>query len=208
MAVVSLKTFLKKGFLEKTVRNSPQVAAVVDKVFRKRVYGLKGAALADFDRHPVTKELNQGADGSNISGTLGGVGNLFSFIGFYSADRPTDQVREALKNYLNIMGVQTKVRGRKGVTSYRYALSFPALSSFDAAAQMPWEDGNSWVKGVETGISGFSNYMYLTRGDGKMQERSRSGRGLQSNKSINAGFFKPTKYITEILNEYRRRLAR
>ena len=100
MPAVSLKTFLKKGFLEKTVRNSPQVAAVVDKVFRKRVYGLKGAALADFDRHPVTKELKQGADGANISGTLGGVGNLFSFIGFYSADRPTDQVREVLKDYL------------------------------------------------------------------------------------------------------------
>ena len=73
---------------------------------------------------------------------------------------------------------------------------------------MPWEDGNSWVKGVETGISGFSNYMYLTRGEGKLSERSRSGSGLQSRKKLNAVIFKPTKYITEILDEYRRRLAK
>ena len=207
MPVVPLKEFLKKGFLEKTVRNHPKVAAAVDRTFRKRVYGLKGAALADFDRHPVTREIKQGPAGSNISGTLGGVGNLFSFIGFYSIDRPTDLVREVLKNYLNIIGTQTKTYGNKGVRSYKYALSFPVLSSFDAAGKMPWEDGNSWVKGVETGISGFSNYMYLTRGEGKLTERSRSGKALQSNRTVNAGLFKPTQYITEILNNYRRRLA-
>tara|TARA_Y100001938_G_C7994016_1_gene381051 strand:+ start:157 stop:783 length:627 start_codon:yes stop_codon:yes gene_type:complete len=208
MATVSLKTFLKKGFIEKTVRNSPEVAITVDKIFKRRVYGLKGAALADFDRHPVTRELKQGPDGANISGTLGGIGNLFSFIGFYSSDKPTDLVREVLKGYLNIMGTQTKIQGRRGVSSYRYSLSFPSISAFDLAGKMPWEDGNSWVKGVETGISGFSNYMYLTRGEGKLSERSRSGSGLQSRKKLNAGIFKPTKYITEILDEYRRRLAK
>ena len=91
--------------------------------------------------------------------------------------------------------------------SFKYALTFPSLSAFSSAAKMPWEDGNSWVKGVETGISGFSNYMYLTRGEGKLTERSRSGTGLQSNKTLNAGIFKPTKYITEILDKYRERLA-
>ena len=72
---------------------------------------------------------------------------------------------------------------------------------------MPWEDGNSWVKGVETGISGFSNYMYLNYGDGKISERSRSGKAVQSKKTINIGIFKPTAYISEILDKYRKRLA-
>jgi hypothetical protein len=207
MPTVSLKTFLKRGFLEKTVRNSPEVAAVVDKTFRRRVGGLKGAALADFDRHPVTRELKQGPDGGNISGTLGNVGNLFSFIGFYSSDNPTALVREVLKNYLNIVGRQRKLRGHRGTKAYRYSLTFPSISSFDSVAKMPWEEGSSWVKGVENGISGFSNYMYLTRGEGKLAERSRSGKGLQTQKTLNAGMFKPTKYITEILNDYRRRLG-
>lgn len=206
MAVVPVKAFVKKGFLEKTIRNSPQVAAVVDKVFRRRIIGLKGAALKEFDNHPVTKELKQGPSGINVSGTLGGTGNLFSFIGFYSGDRPTDEVREKLKSYLDVVGVQRKIRGNKGVSSYRYSLTFPTISSFDSVSQMPWESGNSWVRGVENGISGFSNYMYLNYGEGKL-ERSRSGTAVQTKKNVNVGIFRPTKYITEILDNYRKRLA-
>jgi hypothetical protein len=208
MAVVPIKTFFRKGFLEKTVRNSPQVAMAVDKIFRRRVIGLKGATLADFDRHPVTRELKQGKSGINLSSTLGGVGNLFSFIGFYSHENPTALVREALKSYLNVMGAQRKFRGTKGVRFYRYSLSFPTLSSFDGVAQMPWESGNSWVKGIEKGISGFSNYMYFTHGEGKsFKDKSRSGTAVQSKREINVGLFKPTKYISEILDKFRKRLA-
>jgi len=208
MAVVSLKTFFKKGFLEKTIRNSPEVSTVVDRIFKRRVIGLKGAALADFDRHPVTKELKQGPSGINISNTLNGEGNLFSFIGFYSNENPTGLVREALKSYLNVVGTQRKFRGRQGVKFYRYSLSFPTLGSFDGVAQMPWENGSSWVTGVEKGISGFSNYMYLNHGEGKdFRDKSRSGTGIQSKREINVGAFSPTKYISEILNKFRSRQA-
>ena len=206
MAVVPVKAFVRKGFLEKTIRNAPQVAAVVDKVFRRRIIGLKGAALKEFDNHPVTKELKQGPSGINVSGTLSGIGNLFSFIGFYSGDRPTDEVREKLKSYLDVVGVQRKIRGNRGVSSYRYSLTFPTISSFDSVSQMPWESGNSWVRGVENGISGFSNYMYLNYGEGRL-ERSRSGTAVQTKKNVNVGIFRPTKYITEILDNYRKRLA-
>ena len=207
MPTVSLKTFLKKGFLEKTIRNSPEVAMAVDRTFRRRVSGLKGAALADFDRHPVTRELKQGPDSNNTSNTLGGTGNLFSFIGFYSSDNPTEPVREMLKNYLNIIGRQTAKRTNKGVMSYRYSINIPTLSTFDIVSKMPWESGNSWVKGIETGISGFSNYMYLNYGDGKIADRSRSGKAVQSKNKINIGVFKPTAYISEILDKYRKRMA-
>jgi len=207
MAIVPLKTFVKKGFLEKTIRNSPQVAVAVDKVFRRRIIGLKGAAMADFDRHPVTRELKQGPNGINISQTLGGVGNLFSFIGFYSHENPIGLLREALKSYFNIIGAQRKFKGNRGVKFYRYSISFPNLSSFDGVAQMPWENGNSWVRGIERGISGYSNYMYLNHGEGKsIKDKSRSGTAVQSTREINVGIFKPTKYISEILNKFMQRL--
>ena len=90
---------------------------------------------------------------------------------------------ELLKAYFNVVGRQTPRRSNKGVMSYRYSVSVPNVSNFDIVAKMPWEDGNSWVKGVETGISGFSNYMYLNYGDGKISERSRSGKAVQSKKS-------------------------
>jgi len=86
MGVVSIKKFLKdKGFLEKVVRNSYTVSKQSDIIIKRRVAGLKGVALKEFDKHHVTRELSQGPAGVNLSNTLNGVGNLFSFIGFIKA---------------------------------------------------------------------------------------------------------------------------
>ena len=209
MALVTLKKFLKKDFLEKAVRNSAAVASQADTIIRKRVGGLKGIALKEFDSHPVTKEISQGADGVNLTNTLSGKGNLFSFIGFSKSSDPLGPVREVLKSSLNLSRKQRKKKGAKGmVAGYRYELSFPTFASFDLVSRMPWESGNSWVEGVEKGISGYSNYMYFRFGEGKdsLKAKSRSGKAIQVKKNINAGVFKTTQYITEILNNYRRRL--
>ena len=209
MAVVTLKQFLKKDFLEKTVRNSAAVAAQADTIIKKKVGGLKGVALKEFDSHPVTKEIGQGPEGLNLSNTLSGDGNLFSFIGFSKSSDPLTPVREVLKSNLNLTSRQKKKRGPRGMVSgYTYELSFPTFAAFDLISRMPWESGNSWVEGIEKGISGYSNYMYFKFGEGKesLQAKSRSGKAIQVKKNINVGTFKTTKYITEILNNYRRRL--
>ena len=206
MPVVTVKQFLKPGFLEKVVRDSVPVARQVDKVIKRRVAGLKGVTMQEFDKHPVTREIQGGANSTNISNTLGGKGNLFTFIGFYSSTDPISPVREILKSNLNLVSRQKARRGTKGVEFYRYQLTLPTLESFRLVARMPWESGNSWVIGIERGISGFSNYMYFTRGEGRFSGASRSGKAIQSKKAINAGVFSPTLYITEIVNNYRRRL--
>ena len=75
MAIISLKKFLKdKGYLERTVRNSTVISKQADVLIKKRVGGLKGVTLKEFDRHPVTRELSQGPAGVNISNTLNGIG--------------------------------------------------------------------------------------------------------------------------------------
>ncbi len=208
MGLVSIKKFLKdKGYLEKAIRNSTTVSKQADVLIKKRIGGLKGVILKEFDRHPVTKELNQGSGGVNISNTLNGVGNLFSFIGFYKGQNVIAPVREVLKSKFGLVGRQGKKRGRKGVEAFTYQIAFPSLKSFDLISRMPWESGNSWVVGIEKGISGFSHYMYLKTGEGKeLTSKSRSGKGLQSRKTLNVGIFKPTPYITEILANYRKRL--
>ena len=38
--------------------------------------------MKEFEEHTVTKEIEEGAGASNISSTLGGYGNLFTYIGF------------------------------------------------------------------------------------------------------------------------------
>lgn len=208
MALISLKKFLKdKVFLERAVRNSVTVSRQSDIIIKRRVAGLKGVLLKEFDNHSVTRELSQGPSGVNMSNTLNGVGNLFSFIGFYKGQNVISPIREVLKSHLNIVGAQGKKRGRRGVESFSYMLDFPSVNSFDLVSRMPWESGNSWVVGIERGISGFSNFMYLKFGEGKdLANKSRSGKGLQSRKSLNVGIFKPTPYITEILNNYKKRL--
>ena len=208
MGVVSIKKFLKdKGFLEKVVRNSYTVSKQSDIIIKRRVAGLKGVALKEFDKHPVTRELSQGPAGVNLSNTLNGVGNLFSFIGFHKGQNVIGPIRDTLKDHFDLVGAQGKKRGRKGVEAFTYQLSIPSINSFDLVSRMPWESGNSWVVGIERGISGFSHYMYLKLGEGKeLTSKSRSGKGLQSRKTLNAGIFKPIPYITEILNNYRKRL--
>jgi hypothetical protein len=208
MGLISLRKFLKdKGYLEKAVRNSVVVSKEADVLIKKRVGGLKGVILKEFDRHPVTRELSQGPSGANISNTLNGIGNLFSFIGFYKGQNVIGSVREMLKSHFNLVGTQGKKRGRKGVEAFTYQLDFPSLNSFDMISRMPWESGNSWVVGIEKGISGFSHFMYLKVGEGKeLASKSRSGKGLQSRKALNAGIFKPIPYMTEMLNNYRKRL--
>jgi len=62
---------------------------------------------------------------------------------------------------------------------------------------MPFEGGRSWVRGVEKGISGFSNYVFK-----KYFKNSRSGTGLQSEHEVRTGSFKPTPYLSSILKKF------
>ena len=56
----------------------------------------KSNLLSEFNSHAVTKEIDAGASSSNVSGTLGGYGNLFSFIGFLDGSNPTQAVRDLI----------------------------------------------------------------------------------------------------------------
>ena len=47
---------------------------------RRKVEDEQKKLLEEFERHPVTVEISGGTSATNISGTLGGHGNLFSYI--------------------------------------------------------------------------------------------------------------------------------
>ena len=62
---------------------------------------IKKQALAEFDKHPVTQEINGGIQAKNISNTLPGTkgdANLFSFIGKFliEEDRSIDRSSSAI----------------------------------------------------------------------------------------------------------------
>lgn len=44
-----------------------------------RINEARRELINDFESHPVTREIEGGTESSNLSGTLGGYGNLFTF---------------------------------------------------------------------------------------------------------------------------------
>jgi hypothetical protein len=174
-----------KRFAEK----SKGIKKVADNVALKKYELSKNNFFKDFESHPVTKELEGGPRGSNISNTLGGIGNLFSFIGFYNTDNPIQNLRRILKDSFSVK------EKRKG-NLIRYIIDYPSLSEIKSETPMPWEGGRSWVTGIERGISGFSNYLYKKFGDGRSKE------ALQSDNKIRLAFYRKTTYLTSIINNF------
>ena len=155
-------------------------------------------ALREFDTHPVTQEILGGKQASNISGTLEGKGNLFTFIGFTDGSRPTADVRKTLQNTVKFVKQKAvvKSRGRVKLDSKIKAPS-PTLIDFDAAAPLP-RQGGSWVKGIEYGINGFGSYIYW-------REAGYSGGGLQAKSKdgkeqiLRMGAYQPTRYLSIVV---------
>jgi hypothetical protein len=157
----------------------------------------KQELLESFDEHPVTQELEQGPEGENISHTLNGKGNLFSFIGFYDGDEPTETVREALEKFTILLKTpETIETGNKII--FRFGVRFPSMTELEALTPMPWESGRSWLRGIERGISGFGHYIYWI-----ISERSRSGTALQTATTLRDGKYTPTSYLSRILKEFK-----
>lgn len=150
--------------------------------------------MKQFNEHPITAEIDAGPRAVNISNTLDGYGNLFSFIGFDSNDEPTQRLREMLEN---VQFRQTVYRNR----NWYFKVSAPSRQDIENVTPMPWEPGNSWAYAVERDISGASHYMY------KKWEAGRSGTGFQlPYENMEDLTFQPQPYISEILANFREKI--
>jgi hypothetical protein len=196
-AIVSLKLNEKsiRDKIDKALANSPTVKRIAYKKAYGIFYNAKRAMLKAFDRHPITQELLGGAKAVNISGTLDGYGNLFSFLGFHAGSKPTEELRELLEIATDFR--QTVYRNR----TWYFRTQLPGRDVIESKTQMPWEGGNSWAYAVERNVSGLSHYMYKRWGG------SRSGMGFQlPYENMEDLVFQPQPYISEILNEFRKRI--
>jgi len=146
--------------------------------------------LEEIDKHPISQELNQGPEGANTSNTLGGKENLFAFIGFDSAVKP-------IENLKKIISSNTFLEKQAKFNTKTFELNFnvntPSLEEISSQTSLPFEEGKSWVKGIEEGITGFGYYVY-----GLLFRNSRSGRGIQSKNKIRTAIYRPVKYMSEI----------
>ena len=150
--------------------------------------------IAEFLNHPVTIEIKQGVDAKNISGTLGGSTNLYSFIGFEDS---TEDPTKSIENILQETNFEfATIKGN----SIEFSIYIPDAKDVFDATPMPWATGRSWAKGIETGISGLGYYLKVKR------ENSRSGLGIQSPRKVrkNGSKFRNIQYVSALLNKYKK----
>lgn len=150
--------------------------------------------INEIQDHPVSKELDNGPDGENISNTLNGKENLFAFIGFDSQDKPVDDLTTLIKQ--NTFLDKKSIFDKKNF-QLKFNIFTPSLDEIKSQTPLPFERGRSWVKGVEDGISGFGYYVY-----GLVFPSSRSGRGIQSKNKVRVAAYKPVKYMTDLYTKF------
>ena len=168
-----------------------EIKRVIDQEFNK----IKNEFIDEFMNHPITQEIQGGISATNSSNTLGGITNLYSFIGFDEGTDPIRPIEELLKksNYrilFNNRSVEATV-----------IFDIPTAAQIFEITPMPWATGRSWARGIETGISGLGYYLKKTK-------NSRSGLGIQTtNQQIRSGvMFKNSKYISDLINRFNKEL--
>jgi hypothetical protein len=153
--------------------------------------------IDEFLNHPVTEEIALGPTLGGSSPFLGGYGDLFSFIGFNENDDPIEPIVKTLK------GLRFYTVFSKGFDHKFEVRFFPTMNDIAAVTPMPWASGRSWAKGIEGGISGLGQYLNIehenSRSSAGIQVKTKSGNPVK----IRGGEFRPTPYLSEILNKYR-----
>ena len=186
-----------RAIKEKAMSSSRVARAVQDKT-KQKFNRAKAGLLQEFLSDVVTNEIRAGNSAGNTSGTLSGYGNLFSYIGFYEGFDPIAPIEEYLRGF----SFNARVSNNRGVISVR--VNWPSMKAIRALSSMPWEEGNSWVEGIERGISGFSNYMHdLASGRGRSRGaiQKKSDTGMVST-------FSTKRYLPTMLNEARKRFKK
>lgn len=181
---------LNKKALQLEILSNKVIKQFVRDQVSKEIEVQKNIFLQEFESHPVTQEIEGEENASNISGTLGGYGNLYSFLGFSKGSNPTAPVKILIKKIA--LSKNPTVKNN----SYQFKVLIPSKEEFASITKLPWEGGRSWLFDIEKVISGLGAYLY-----GKFSG-SRSGGGIQSKYNYSGKVFKPTKYFTDIYNKF------
>lgn len=182
-----------------SARNKAASNALLETEIKERVEKSRDEMLEDIESHPVSREISEGPNSDNKSNTLGGYGNLFSFIGFNRGSDPVEDITTELRK-----PVKTKVkRVFWGRGKFTVDTNLPSQKEVESKAQIPWANGLSWAEGIEKGISGLGQYFFK----GRFSAVSRSGTGVQG-KSNTGRSFRPTQYLTKIYKDFFERIKR
>ena len=176
-----------------------QVPKAVRKDFEREIRDkfkkIKQEMIKEFLSDPVTMEIMAGPSSTNISGTLGGISNLFAFIGFDQGDQPIAPILNSLESVDIIYNKELNKTNQIGVS---FNVFLPTAEEIFAITPLPWATGRSWAQGIERGLSGLG---FLLRKEG-----GRSGAAVQSRvNKVRGGRFQNRPYISSFINKYKKR---
>ena len=164
----------------------------------KKAQSLKEMMISEFNSHPVTIEIKAGPYAGNYSDTLFGIsqGNLFSFIGFSQGSDPISPILEKLNSI--------KITSSSEYGNSFLNISMPKIEEIWEITPMPWQEGRSWAKGIESGISGLNYYLFSNT---ERFKNSRSGPAIQFEKSRTGARYVPTQYLSTLFKKYRTKFS-
>jgi hypothetical protein len=209
-----------EGAISKALTKKGGINTRVERQIRNKAEVKLGKAIKEFTRnvrdHPVSKEIDGGPEEENLSGTLGGYGNLFSYIGFDDGSDPVGEVLDLILQHRLAAAASSRIIpaptvGARGFWKIRSAtlefswrvVGMDKSKLFTATrSAVPWM-GKSWLKGIESGISGLGAYLYVEDGNFR---NSRSGTAVQTQTRLRSGGYRPVSYISALYNEFSRNL--
>ncbi len=178
-------------------RNGGALTRALRTPIGQKIESAQDNLVKKFLADPISQEILEGPDAmNNPSGTLGGYGGLFSFIGFYRDASPVDDVTNLLLQPINFR--------LKSIGNSRFEIDTNFISKDEllkkssTMSPIPWNVGRSWLDAIEHGISGLGQYLNTS----KETDYSRSGRGLQIKAQLRGGKFANRTYISKYLSEF------
>ncbi len=192
-----LKLNLKE--FDYALSSNASVRSEMRKIANAVVIDAKSDLIDEFDKHAVSQEIAAGPSANNISGTLDGYGNLFSFIGFNAGSDPIGDFKKFLFKKIRLSGRAPSGTFESNGFSLNFSVDGPTDEEIKENSRMPWESGRSWVLGIERGISGFSSFISKRLG--------RSTGGIQSPNAARSGSYKRTSYWSKMWNRFARKIG-
>jgi len=180
--------------------NNKSMAMAIRGLIDPKIQERQSELIKEFEAHPITIELDAGPRASNTSGTLGGYGNLFSFIGFSSGDNPTQIISK-------IFSEKIKFKVRRKNNSGRYQITFfiPSIEEIYGLTPIPWMAGKSWARSIEEGgLTNLGQYLFSSTGF----DSSTSGTGIQAKNRSSGVSFKRMPYVGKLIKDFKQKLLR
>jgi|TARA_R110002167_G_scaffold23362_2_gene82922 hypothetical protein len=178
--------------------NSKRMAYALREVIEPKIKESQKELEKEFKIHPITIELNAGPRAANTSGTLGGYGNLFSFIGFSGGAKPTEIISQIFNQKIKFTVRRVNNKGKFKVTFY-----IPSIEEIYNLTPIPWMTGKSWARSVEEGgLTNLGQFLFSAKGFGQ----SNSGTGMQVKNRSSGVRFNRTPYIGKLIGNFRNNL--